>query len=66
MWEAIRYSARVTQRFDFAGSMLEPIERFFRGFGAMQMPYHSLSKTPSRLLRMQQSLLSVIRRHAVS
>jgi hypothetical protein len=57
-WEAIRHAAHVTQRFDFAGSMLEPIERFFRGFGAIQMPYISVSKTPSRLLRMQQGFLS--------
>ncbi|TLP61163.1 MULTISPECIES: GNAT family N-acetyltransferase [Pseudomonas] len=51
MWEAIRHAATVTQRFDFEGSMLEPVERFFRGFGAVQVPYFSLSKTPSRLIR---------------
>lgn len=50
MWEAIRFAATVTKRFDFEGSMLEPVERFFRGFGAIQVPYFSISKTPSRLL----------------
>lgn len=51
MWEAIRFAAGVSKRFDFEGSMLEPIERFIRGFGAEQVGYFSLTKTPSRLLR---------------
>jgi hypothetical protein len=59
-WEAIKYAAGVTQRFDFAGSMMEPVERFFRGFGAVQLPYFNLTKTPSRMLRMRQGLLSVL------
>lgn len=51
MWEAIKFSATVTKRFDFEGSMIESVERFFRAFGAIQMPYFSITKTPSRLLR---------------
>lgn len=51
MWEAIRFAATVTKRFDFEGSMIESVERFFRGFGAVQVPYFSISKTPSRVLR---------------
>lgn len=51
MWEAIRFSATVTRSFDFEGSMLEPVERFFRAFGAIQQPFPCVSKTPSRLLR---------------
>lgn len=51
MWEAIRFAATVTDRFDFEGSMIEPVERFFRGFGAQQVPYFFVTKTPSRLLR---------------
>jgi hypothetical protein len=60
-WEAIRHAARVTQRFDFGGSILEPIERFFRGFGAAQVPYFTVGKTPSMLLRAREGLLCVIR-----
>lgn len=56
MWEAIKFAAGVTRRFDFEGSMLEPVERFFRAFGAAQTPYFSISKTPSRLLRAVHSL----------
>lgn len=51
MWEAIRFAATVTRRFDFEGSMLEPVERFFRAFGAVQQPFQRITRTPSRLLR---------------
>lgn len=51
MWEAIKFASTVTKSFDFEGSMIEPIERFFRGFGARQTPYHRVSHTPSRILR---------------
>lgn len=61
MWEAIRFAATVTRRFDFEGSMLEPVERFFRGFGAQQVPYSSLTKTPSRLLQGAQFVRALIR-----
>lgn len=50
MWEAIRHAATVTERFDFCGSMAEPIEHFVRAFGGRQCPYFSVSKTPSRML----------------
>jgi len=50
MWEAIRHAATVTRRFDFCGSMVEPIEHFVRAFGGQQCPYFSVSKTPSKVL----------------
>ncbi|MDR1659961.1 MAG: GNAT family N-acetyltransferase [Desulfovibrio sp.] len=39
LWEAIKFAATVTRKFDFEGSMLEPVERFFRAFGARLRPY---------------------------
>lgn len=51
MWEAIKFAATVTRRFDFEGSMNESIERFFRSFGAAQIPYFKVQKTQSFLLR---------------
>ncbi len=54
LWHAIRHAATVTRGFDFEGSMLEPVERFFRAFGARQVPYHLVSKTPSRLWRLRR------------
>ncbi|HON39121.1 MAG: GNAT family N-acetyltransferase [Desulfomonilia bacterium] len=49
MWEAIRFSSTVTRRFDFEGSMLEPIERFFRGFGARQQPFFTITSMSRRM-----------------
>lgn len=51
MWEAIKFASTVTARFDFEGSMIEPVERFFRAFGASQVPYFTVTKTPSKLLK---------------
>ncbi len=51
MWHAIRHAATVTKKFDFEGSMIESVERFFRAFGAVQVPYFNVSKTPSRVLK---------------
>lgn len=51
MWEAIRRASAVTKSFDFEGSMIEPVERFFRSFGAEQTPYFELKKVGSPLLR---------------
>ena len=45
VWEAIRRAGETSQRFDFLGSMIEPIERFNRAFGARQVPYFFVSRT---------------------
>jgi GNAT acetyltransferase-like protein len=39
VWELIMRARRVTDVFDFEGSMIEPLERFFRAFGGRQTPY---------------------------
>src|SRR5260370_7073664 len=44
LWEAIQFAATVTRSFDFEGSMIESIERFFRAFGAKQKPYFHISR----------------------
>jgi len=51
MWEAIKFASTVSKSFDFEGSMIEPIERFFHAFGAEQTPYFAVSHTPSKLIR---------------
>jgi hypothetical protein len=43
-WEAISRAGRHTDVFDFHGSMLQPVERFFRAFGAQQTPYLSVTR----------------------
>jgi hypothetical protein len=46
LWEAIIFSSSVAKRFDFEGSMLPQIEHGFRGFGARQRAYFSITKAP--------------------
>jgi hypothetical protein len=54
MWEAIKYSSEVSRTFDFEGSMIESIEKFFRSFGAIQVPYFAISRTPSKLISIRR------------
>lgn len=58
MWEAIKFASTVTKSFDFEGSMIEPVERFFRGFGAVQTPYMQVSRRNSKLLRIAYMISS--------
>lgn len=59
LWEAIQFSATTSKHFDFEGSMIEPIERFFRRFGAKQTPYHNVNKTPSRIIRIVKAIRAI-------
>ncbi|KEI97158.1 CoA-binding protein [Clostridium botulinum A2B7 92] len=44
LWEAIKFSSTVTQKFDFEGSCLRNIEEFFRAFGGNQKMYFNIWK----------------------
>ncbi|UCH98736.1 MAG: GNAT family N-acetyltransferase [Candidatus Aminicenantes bacterium] len=59
MWEAIQFASRVTKKFDFEGSMIQPIERFFSSFGAKQKPYFQVSKVNSRVLKLKNFLREI-------
>jgi hypothetical protein len=61
MWEAIKFASTVSKSFDFEGSMIEPIERFFRAFGAEQTPYFAVSHTPSKMIRAAMSARDLLR-----
>ncbi len=63
LWEAIRRSRAVSAAFDFEGSMLAPVERFFRDFGGRQTPYLHLSRA-DRLARAGLGLRSRLLRLA--
>jgi hypothetical protein len=67
-WEAIQYASDVTRRFDFEGSMLQPIERFVRAFGARQVTYPKLKR--GLTLKGQLALLAhdlrELRKHSVA
>jgi lipid II:glycine glycyltransferase (peptidoglycan interpeptide bridge formation enzyme) len=51
IWESIKHAATVSRTFDFEGSMVEPIERFFRAFGAHQTPYYQIHRINCRWLK---------------
>lgn len=44
LWHGIQVATEKDLLFNFEGSMVEGIERFFRGFGARQVPYLRVSK----------------------
>ena len=49
VWEGIKFASAVSQSFDFEGSMIEPIERFFRAFGGVPTPYWRVTRLNSIL-----------------
>ena len=61
MWGAIQFAATVTKRFDFEGSMLESVERYFRAFGGRQMPYFQIAKQGPPTSKMRDYLAKPIR-----
>ena len=58
LWEAIKFSSEVTKQFNFEGSMIKPIERFFRAFGAKQIPYFEISKSNSNFINWYKNFIN--------
>ena len=56
LWGAIKEAASLTKQFNFCGSMLPTVERFFRSFGGEQIPYLHLKKINSKALKLFLSL----------
>lgn len=61
MWEAIKFAAGVAATFDFGGSVMESVERYFRAFGAVQKPYFHIFKTNSRLLKTRNFIRELLK-----
>ncbi|MBX9850837.1 MAG: GNAT family N-acetyltransferase [Cytophagaceae bacterium] len=59
MWEAIKKASQKVNKFNFEGSMVEEIERFFRSFGARQVPYFVIQKTNSRILKLRDFIKEI-------
>ena len=60
MWEAIKFTKEELglNQFDFEGSMVQQIERFFRKYGGKLTPYTvSWTKPSVRLLRVARSIV---------
>ncbi len=58
IYESLKYTKEVLglDCYDFEGSMIESVEEVRRACGGVQRPYHSISKTNSRLLKCMQAL----------
>ena len=50
LWHGIKSATENALRFNFNGSMVESIERYFSSFGAEQVPYLEVKKTDSKIL----------------
>jgi len=48
-YNAIRDAIASGKTFDFEGSMVESVSRFYKGFGAVEAPVYAVHKTPSIL-----------------
>ncbi|MBN2281889.1 MAG: peptidoglycan bridge formation glycyltransferase FemA/FemB family protein [Candidatus Marinimicrobia bacterium] len=44
LWEGIKFCSQHVDQFNFEGSMIAGVERFFRRFGAIQTPYLNVYK----------------------
>jgi hypothetical protein len=56
LWKGIEMAQVQHKDFDFEGSMLEPVEQFFRNFGATQLPYFQILKCNAPLLKLKSIL----------
>ena len=61
-FESIKFAIENNKRFDFEGSMIESIEKYFRSFGAIQKPYFQIYKTNSKLWKIKSLIDKVIKR----
>ena len=59
MWSAMQFFSGKTKEFNFDGSMMEPVERFFRSFGALQTPYMRVWKhhRPEKLIQFAKGFM---------
>lgn len=71
-WEIIKFASSVAKQLDFEGSMIQGIERFYRGLGGRQTPYfriwgskqqNNLTKAGGFLHRARRKLARIIAPH---
>lgn len=55
-YESIKYALLKGKSFDFEGSMVESIEKYFRSFGAIQKPYLEIKKINSKILKLRECI----------
>lgn len=57
LWRALNAAAAVARSFDFGGSMIEGVERFFRAFGGEQRRFFRMTKVASPYVRVRHDLV---------
>jgi len=57
LYESIKFAIQGNRAFDFEGSMVESIEKYFRSFGPTQISYYNISKTNSKSLNFFMPIL---------
>jgi len=55
LWSAVEAAAERGTGFDFEGSMLRPVERYFRSFGGAPAPYSLVRSMRSRVFRLDRA-----------
>ncbi|WP_373073590.1 GNAT family N-acetyltransferase [Sulfurimonas sp.] len=61
LFDSIKYALENNKAFDFEGSMIENIEKYFRSFGAVQTPFFTITKINSRLLKLKNMFKEIIK-----
>lgn len=56
LWQGIQLAAQKGLEFNFEGSMIPAIERFFSAFGGNLTPYHHFTHERSKLLKLKKFL----------
>jgi hypothetical protein len=59
-WETMVFARSIARHLDLVGSMLPQVEPVFRGFGAKQVPYFSITKVPPAPTSLRDYLRSSI------
>jgi hypothetical protein len=60
IWEGIKFASQVNKKFDFEGSMIQNIEKFFRKFGGAPLPYFRIYKShKSKKEMIKEGLISI-------
>lgn len=60
LWSGIQIVSQKVKAFDFEGSMIEPIERYFRTYGAMQKRYMQVYKVRNKFFKLALCLADSI------
>ena len=56
LWHGIQLASQKGLQFNFEGSMVPAIERFFSAFGGTLTPYHHITHERSKILKLKRLL----------